>query len=216
MYIRAITEEKGCVTVTVCGGEENACQTFSVSKGRMRRLSVPLSEGLAVDEALYSEIEYASAVTGAVQLAARILSVSDKSARMLKRRLTEKGVEKSAAEEAVSFMVRKGYLDEYRQASVYASSAVRTKLHGKRRITKDLYAKGYDPAVIRQVLDELSDEDCAAALQKYLDKTLEKSYNVDDNTMRRIAAAAERMGHSPGEAMRCLRQYRSADGDLQS
>lgn len=213
MYIQSITESKGRITVTVCSGND-AFETFSISAGRLRRLSVPLSEGLVVDEGLYSEIEYASSVTEAVQLAAQILSVSDKSARMLKRRLTEKGVEKSAAEEAVSFMVRKGYLNEYRQASVYASSAVRTKLHGKRRITKDLYAKGYDPAVIRQVLDELSDEDCAAALQKYLDKTLEKSYNVDENTMRRIASAAERMGHSPAEALRCLRQYRLSDMNL--
>lgn len=214
MYIQSITESRRGITVVVCGGNEEACQAFSISAGRLRRLSVPLSEGLVLDEGLYSEIERASAVTGAVQLAAQVLSVSDKSARMLKRRLMEKGVEKSAAEEAVAFMVRKGYLNEYRQASVYASSAVRTKLHGKRRITKDLYAKGYDPAVIRQVLDELSDEDFAAALQKYLDKALGKSYNVDDKTIRRIAAAAERMGHSPAEALRCLRQYRPSDVNL--
>lgn len=212
MYIQSISELKGLVSITVCGGND-AFETFSVSVGRLKRISSPLSEGLVIDEQLYSEIEHASAVTGAVQLAVQILAASDKSARMLKRRLMEKGVREEAAEEAVEFMVRKGYLSEYRQASVYASSAVRTKLHGKRRISKELYARGYDSAVIRQVLDELSDEDCAAAMKKYLDKTLAKSYNVDDKQLRRIAAAAERLGHSPFDAIRYMRAGAVCDGD---
>ena len=210
MYIQSITELKGMVSVTLCGGND-AFETFSVSVGRLKRLSVPLAEGMTVGEELYTEIEHAAAVTEAVRYAAQILSASDKSARMLKRKLTEKGVSDAAAGDAVEFMVRKGYLDEERQAAAYAESAVRSKLHGKRRISKELYARGYDPAVIRQTLDELSDEDCHAAMRKYLDKILAKSYNVGNKEIRRIAAAAERLGHAPGDAVRYLKE-RAADG----
>lgn len=209
MYIQSITETKGIVSVTVCGGCD-AFETFAVSAGRLRRLGVPLSEGMPVDEVLYSQIEHAAEVTKAVQTAAQLLSSSDKSARTLKRRLCEKGISPDAAEDAVEFMVRKGYLNEVRQASAYAHSAVRSKMHGKRRITRDLYGKGYDQSAIRQAVDEISEEEYAAALQKYLDKTLAKSYNVDRDQIRRIAAACERLGHSPSDAIRYIKE-RTAD-----
>ena len=197
------------VFVTVCGGCD-AFETFSVSVGRLKRLSRPVSEGMTVDEVLYSELEHAAAVTKAVRTAADLLASSDKSARTLKRRLIEKGISHEAAEDAVEFMVRKGYLNEQRQASVYAASAVRTKLHGKRRIARDLYAKGYDQSAIREAVDEISEEEYAAALQKYLDKMLGKSYNVDRDKIRRIAAACERLGHSPSDAVRIIKK-RMAD-----
>lgn len=212
MYIQSITETKGMVSVTVCGGFD-AFETFAVSVGRLRRIGVPLSEGMEVDEELYSRLEHAAEVTKAVQTAALILSASDKSARNLKRRLSEKGISPEAAEDAVEFMVRKGYLNEVRQASAYAHSAVRSKLHGKRRISRDLYAKGYDQGAIRQAVDEISDEEYAAALQKYLDKTLAKSYNVDRDKIRRIAAACERLGHSPADAVRYIKEQISESED---
>ena len=212
MYIRSITEEKGLVSVTVSGGDD-AFETFTVSAGRLKRLGIPLSEGLPVDEEIYSRLEYAAEVTKAVQTAAQVLSASDKSARLLRRRLREKGISEEAAEDAVEFMVRKGYLNEVRQASAYAESAVRTKLHGKRRIMRDLYGKGYDQSAIRQAVDEISDEKYAAALRKYLDKTLGKSYNVDRDKIRRIAAACERLGHSPAEAVRFMKERLSETDD---
>jgi len=205
MYIQSITELKGMVSVTVCGGCD-AFETFSISAGRLKRLSCPVAEGMTVDEVLYSELEHAAEVTKAVRTAADLLSSSDKSRRTLKRRLTEKGISPDAAEDAVEFMVRKGYLNETRQASVYAAAAVRTKMHGKRRITRDLYAKGYDQNAIREAVDEISEEEYTAALQKYLDKTLAKSYNVDRDQIRRIAAACERLGHSPSDAIRVIKE----------
>ena len=204
MYIQSIKEEKGLVSVTLCGGCD-AFETFSVSVGRLRRLSKPVLEGMAVDEVLYSELEHAAEVTKSVRLAAGMLSSSDKSARWLKRRLTEKGISPEAAEDAVEFMVRKGYLNEVRQASAYAAGAVRTKLHGKRRIARDLYAKGYEQSAIKEAVEEISEEEYAAALQKYLDKTLGKAYNVDKDKIRRIAAACERLGHAPSEAIRYIK-----------
>ena len=210
MYIQSITETKGMVSVTVNGGYD-AFETFSVSAGRLKRLSRPIVEGMTVDEELYSELEHAAEVTKAVRIAADLLSSSDKSARTLKRRLTEKGISPDAAEDAVEFMMRKGYLNEVRQASLYAAAAVRTKLHGKRRIARDLYGKGYDQSAIREAVDEISEEEYAAALQKYLDKTLAKSYNVDRDQIRRIAAACERLGHSPSDAIRSIKERASDD-----
>ncbi len=210
MYIQSITEEKGLVSVTVNGGYD-AFETFSVSVGRLKRLSRPIAEGMTVDEVLYSELEHAAEVTKAVRVAANLLSSSDKSARTLKRRLREKGISPDAAEDAAEFMIRKGYLNEQRQASAYAASAVRSKLHGKRRISRDLYAKGYEQSAIREAVDEISDEEYAAALQKYLDKILEKSYNVDRDQIRRIAAACERLGHSPSDAIRYIKERMADD-----
>ncbi|MBE6597980.1 MAG: regulatory protein RecX [Ruminococcaceae bacterium] len=210
MYIQSITEQNGLVTVTICGGND-AFETFSVSVGRLKRISPPISEGMTVDEGLYGKIEHASAVTAAVRTAANLLSASDKSARMLKRRLIEKGISAEAAEDAVEFMIRKGYLNEERQASVYAEAAVRTKLYGKRRIMRELYAKGYDQSVIRQAADGISDEEYDAALRKYLDKTLRKSYNVDSTKIRKIAAAAQRLGHAPSAAIRYIKSHMAED-----
>ncbi len=212
MYIQSITEEKGIVSITVCGGND-AFETFRVSVGRLKRISSPLTEGMTVTETIYEEIEHASAVTLAVAEAAKLLTASDKSGRMLKRRLTEKGISESAAEDAVEFMTRKGYLNEVRQASAYAEAAVRSKLWGKRRISRELYAKGYEQSAIRRAVDEISEEDYAAALQKYLDKTLRKSYNVDSTELRRIAAAAERLGHSPADAVRYVKAWAAEQDD---
>ncbi len=212
MYIQTISEQQGIVAVTICGGAD-AFETLHVSVGRLKRLSSPLSEGMTVTEALYGEIEHAAAVTSGVQLAARLLTASDKSARMLKRRLTEKGIPEEAAADAVAFMVRKGYLNEERQASAFAHAAVRTKLWGKRRISRELYAKGYEQSAIRLAVDKISEEEYGAALRKHLDKTLAKSYNVDNTDIRRIAAACERLGHAPSSAIRYIRARLAEEAD---
>ncbi len=214
MYIQSISEKNGMVSVTLCGGND-AFETFTVSVGRLKRITPPVTEGMTVDEGLYGAIEHAAAVTMAVGTAARILSASDKSARMLKRRLLEKDIPEDAAEDAVAFMVKKGYLNEKRQAFAYAESAVRTKLWGKRRISRELYAKGYDGDAIRYAVDEISEEEYDAALRKHLDKMFRKSYNVDRDQIRRMAAACERLGHSPSDAIRYIRQWLESNGDLE-
>lgn len=216
MVVQSIAELRGMVFVTVCDGDPQtttATETFRVSPGRLKRLSVPLSEGIDVDEALYTELTRAAAVTEAVRIAAGLLAASDKSVRRLKDRLREKGVDEEAAEEAAAFMVRRGYLDERRQAAAYAETAVRTRLYGKRRVSRELRARGYDSAVVRRATDEIPEEDYDAALKKYLAKTLAKSYNVDKDQMRRVVAAAERMGHSPAAALRYIRDFQQSDED---
>jgi len=205
MYIKSINEANGMVSVVLCGGNDGECETFNISSGRFRRIASPLAEGLLVDEQIYSEIEHASTVTNAVHTAAQILSVSDKSAVMLMRKLCEKGIDRDCAEEAVEFMVRKGYLNEARQAAVYAESAVRNKLYGKRRISKELYAKGYSKEVIRQTEEELSDEKCSEAMRKYIDRSVRRLAVLDADKMKKIASAAERLGHSPAAALKYMK-----------
>lgn len=207
MTVLSILESKGRIAVTV-GVDATNGQTFFLTPGRAKRLSLPLSEGMPVDEVLFCEIEQAAAVTSAVEQAAKILAGSDKSARALRQRLMEKGTPAEAAEAAVEFMIRKGYLDENRQAERLARAWLTGKLRGRRRIARDLYANGYGEEAIRHALSALTDEECSAAMKKYLDKAARSWYDeeegMDEHTLRRMVASAERAGFSAREARRYL------------
>ena len=95
-------------------------------------LAVSLREGQPADDGICEAIRAAHRRTAAVRDAAALLSRSRKSRSALLNRLKQRGHPPEAAEYAVSFLEKKGILNDAEACADYARTAVRTKRCGKR------------------------------------------------------------------------------------
>ena len=108
-----------------------------------------LSEGDEVDDATFSEVRRASAMSEAVTAAGRIVEVSPQSEIGLARKLARRGFDREIAKYAAAALSKAGVLNEKRDAEAYADAAARRKKWGPARITAELMAKGYPAAVAK-------------------------------------------------------------------
>ena len=110
-----------------------------------------------------------------------------------------KGISADIAEEAVSEIEKKGYLDDAASAAREAERCV-AKKWGARRISAALYQKGYDGEAVKQALYALEDsgvdfaENCAELIRTRYDELPD-----DPNEKRKLYASMMRYGYSSSE-----------------
>ena len=149
--------ERGAGRVAVLfeieNGESAQRETFLISPSAVADLSLRVGE---CDTACFDAVERCAALEAAVQKGLRMLGYGSSSRKVLCRKLTEKGVERSIAREAVEEICRLGYLDEKAQALREAERCA-SKLWGERRIAAVLQDKGYSRESIAAAFCELED-----------------------------------------------------------
>lgn len=110
---------------------------------------------LSIDKETCEHILFSIEVTSAIKKGLVFLDFSGYSAKRLRRKLTEKGFSGEAAKAAVEYLCSHGCINEERDAQMLAETLANRKLYGKNRIQRELFAKGFEEAVIRSALEVL-------------------------------------------------------------
>lgn len=165
-------------------------------------LSMGIWNGKEVDEDELEEIRQTVSVRRAYNYAVNLLSRRDHSERELMTKLTQKGYG-DGAEEAINKLRDSGYVSDERFARLFVRELQTFKKYGKKRIEQELYRKGVDREIIREVLDETDfDEGELVSLirRKY------GRYLSDEKGVAKTINGLLRMGYSYGEIRNALRE----------
>ena len=201
--ITEITSSGGIVIIKAEGDEGE--EKFLVAKEFYKNFG--LAEGDALGDDDIEALSSATTLTAACRKALDALSRSDVSRRALTDRLVMKyKFDRETAEQAAEYAARRGFLDEERQAKEIARRAVATKNHGRRLVVAELLSKGFPKDVAVIAADEVPEEEYTDALRRALAKK--------SGDPRKVVASLVRLGHSPRDAARAVKEKISEDQDI--
>jgi regulatory protein len=107
--------------------------------------------------------------SGTPRLAAlRLLGRRDYSAQELMTRLTDRGYPIADVQAAIEQLTTDRAIDDRRTAFAHVRQAARIKGRGTHRIRRELEARGIPAAIVRDALEQLSPDDDAAAIKRFL------------------------------------------------
>lgn len=119
--------------------------------GLPREVTSPLS----IDRERCDAILFYIEETAAIQKGLAFLDYAGCTARRLERKLAAKGFSREAAQAAAEYLCVHGFINEKQDAQMLAETLAQRKCYGKKRIQKELFAKGFDADVIRETLESL-------------------------------------------------------------
>ena len=184
------------LTVAISNGEGRA-EKRKLLIFAEQYLELGISRGTVIDENTFDTIEEMSRRCRAMKKGSELLAYSASSEHRLTQRLVSKGIDKESAAFAASSLKRMGAINE----ALDVEGAVRTclkKLWGKKRIYRELCAKGYEREYIVSALDEIEPEvleqNCALLLKKKY-----KTLPTEPAELKKIIASLARYGYSFSE-----------------
>lgn len=136
--------------------------------------------------------------------ALRVVTDTPKSRKMLLKLLEEKDCQSEQAEEIAGWLEEMGLLNDRQYAADVVELYVR-KGCGKRKIRDELYRRGVPRELWDEVLEQIEEEDNAAAIDAFLEKKLKGSHDPKD--VKRASDALARRGFSWSEISDALRRY---------
>ena len=121
--------------------------------------------------------EYSSAIIKGKSL----LMYSQSTKKGLVLKLYRYGFSKEACEYASKYLSKKGYINEKLQGELLLDNLANKKLYGPKRISKDLYSKGFPLNLIKEILSE-TEIDFGNICAKRISKTCDilELENIDD------------------------------------
>jgi regulatory protein len=136
--------------------------------------------------------------------AIRLLSRRDYTRAELGRRLIERGYDADAVDEALAALVSQKWLDDARVAAAHTRTASGVKGRGRRRIARELEARGVGRDIAREALGAISREDEEAAVRKFLSrKRLGPKLTIEER--RRLFQQLLRRGFDADVIVRVLK-----------
>jgi SOS response regulatory protein OraA/RecX len=166
------------------------------------RLPFDLLEGIEIDEEMYDTIKAAAERTGALDEAARILSIGRKSKKTLLYKLKNKGFTSEAAEYAVNLLERKWYLCDKSTCRDTAEMLVRTKHYGRMRIISYLCAHGFAREDAGDAVRELDNDVLHDALKYNIDRKFPDIDTMQAAERRKAVQSLMRLGFSTEEIIK--------------
>ena len=161
-----------------------------------------LFRGAVIDEETFDKLEEISRRCKAMKKGSELLAYSASSERRLVQRLVSKGIDKDSASYAASSLKRMGVINE----ELDVEGAVKTylkKLWGKKRIYKELCAKGYEKEYITSALemieDDIFEQNCALLFKRKY-----KTLPSDPAEQKKIIASLLRYGYSFAEIKKAI------------
>lgn len=164
-------------------------------------LSMGIYNGKEVDSEELSEIKETVNVRRAYNYAVSLLARRDHSEKELMTKLHQKGYDEGA-EVAVEKLRNGGYVSDERFARLYSRELQTLKKYGKKRIEQELFRKGIDRDIIREVLEET--EFVASELVCLIERKYGR-YLCDEKGVQKTVNGLLRMGYSYGEIRDALR-----------
>ena len=166
-------------------------------------LSMGIYNGKEVESDELQEIIETVSVRRAYNYAVSLLARRDHGEKELKDKLILKGYGKGA-EAAIGKLKDAGYVDDERFARLYAAELRNLKKYGKKRIEQELYRKGVDRDIIRDVLEETQFDE--SELVSLIERKFGR-YLSDEKGIHKTVNALLRMGYSYGEIRDALRKF---------
>lgn len=209
MICSAILVTETDVFLTIGADSGDGAEEFTLSPRRFRILCREFAHldmttaPFPVDEALYTAISEAHAITMAIREGARLLAYAPCSGRDLRRKLMERGYNAESAGEAIRFLMKKGYLDEAAQCTQYALSV--KGRYGARRIRAYLAHHGYAAEAIAEAVAQIPEEDTREALSRYIEKRY-TPFPLEPNERRKAVSALLRRGYTISEIFQAIRE----------
>ncbi len=197
----AVSSDEIAVCMEIRDGERTQREKFTLGAVDIADLGVVVGE---CDREKYDAIRNASETHRAVRLGANLLGYGRASEKALVRKLIMKGISKEVATEAVRRLRECGYIDPDRDAAAHAELCTR-KLWGRRRITAELYQKGYSDQSIKKAIAELEQTvDFSELCYERLSRLGELP--EDRDKMRKLVASLVRYGFSSDEIKEAIKR----------
>jgi regulatory protein len=152
-------------------------------------------------------------LTRARNTAYRYLSIRARSRSEIEAKLRDKEFSDEVIESVMSGLVRLGYINDERFAEQWASSRMRTRGFGKRRVEQELRLKGVSRDTIHQAVQTVFGEQPEEELaRKEAMKKLRTLTRFEPEVQkRRLAGHLERKGFSSGVIGSILRKMPSIE-----
>lgn len=179
--------------------------TFTLSSRQYLALGITKGE---TDTEIFDAAAYAAQVWAATKRGVVLLGYGAVSPRAMKAKLVSKGFDKTVAEDSAKELVAMGLMNPAADASELARKCV-TKLWGKKRITSELYEKGYSSEAVANALNFLDDMGVDFAFN--CSKLIEKRYGelpADPMERKKLFAALCRYGYSTTEIKQAMELYK--------
>lgn len=171
-------------------------------------LELGLRKGMILDEDTFDNIERCSKECFAIRKGSDLLSYSSSSRKRLVSRLRNKGIDRESAESAAQYLKDVGAINEELDVERQVDLCLH-KLWGKKRIYRELLAKGYEKEHIVNAIDNISKEqlieNCVLLLRKK-HRTIPK----DSDVRKKIVGSLVRYGYSFDE-IKCALEIVEAD-----
>lgn len=155
--------------------------------------AMQLKKGQELDETAIAELKYKDDITKAIDVTANLLSYRPRSTHEIRQKLGKKGYDEFVIETAIERMVDLKYLDDRAFARFWIESRNRSKPRGKRALSYELRNKGVPDAIIRELLEDMVDEQSGAytAAQKRIRRMRGKTEYV---FKQKVGAFLQRRG----------------------
>ena len=124
--------------------------------------ALQLKKGQELDKTTIAELKHKDAIVKAIDVAVNLLSYRPRSVQEIRQKLAKKGYEEIVIETTIERMLDRKYLDDHAFARFWIESRNRSKPRGKRALSYELRNKGVSDAIIRELLDDMVDEQSGA------------------------------------------------------
>ena len=166
-------------------------------------LELGIRKGRIIDEETFDKLEELSKKCRAIRKGSDLLSYSASSKVRLAHRLRSKGIDKESAENAAEHLEKMGLINEEADVERQVASCLK-KLWGKKRIYRELCAKGYGSDIVGENISLIDEEtlvqNCAILIKK--------KYRVipdEPNEVKKIIASLVRYGYTFSEIKEAFR-----------
>lgn len=129
----------------------------------------------------------------ALQKMERFCAYRERCPKEVRSKLAEFGLDHADAAQIYQVLQEDKFFNEERFAMAFAGGKFRYNYWGRVRIRQELRMRDISPALVRQALDSIDQEEYEALIQKLLDKKREQ-YANDDNAREKTAASVIRAG----------------------
>ncbi len=147
--------EEAEISLEISNGNETQYIKGKVSASMLSALSLPavLKNPISVEREQCEEILRSMKLYSAIKKGLDLLGYAKNTANALSEKLKKRGFPPDIAQEAVLYLLERGYIREEDDAVFFAENSAKKKAYGKQRIRRELFHKGFPEDVIRLALD---------------------------------------------------------------
>ena len=189
------------VTVAISNGEGSA-EKRKFLLFTEQYLELGIRKGSLIDEAIFEELEKLAKSCRAIKKGTDLLFYSSSSRVRLAQRLRSKGIDGESAENAAEHLQKLGLINEKADVERQVASCLK-KLWGKKRIYRELCAKGYDSDIVSFNISLIDEK----ALTQNCVMLIRKKYRVlprEQNEVKKMVASLMRYGYTFSEIKKAI------------
>lgn len=186
---------------------------FDSGRGTRRAAATPDGDPLNPDADSDFPEEMRDPESVARGICLRALTGAPKTRQQLAGLLAKAEVPADAAEAVLDRYVEVGLIDDAAYASAWVSSRQAGRGLARRALSAELRAKGVDPEVAAEAVEQIDDEDERAAAQRLVARKVPAMRRLDRAAAtRRLMGMLARKGYNGGLAAAVVREALDSDG----